>query len=82
MTASGAPHLISMGTQIRVSGPGGCEVRPGKQTLQELISALAKERNEEACAKPSFRWGQVLGLILTIVVSAATWALVIAALLK
>jgi hypothetical protein len=71
-----------MGTQIRISGPGAFQVAAGKQTLQELIAALAKEKKEEGCVKPPIRWGQVLGLTLTVVVSAGCWALIIALLLK
>jgi len=70
-----------MDTPIRVSGSGAHAVRPGKQTLHELISALAKEK-EEVCVKPSIRWGQLLGLTLTVVISAGCWALIIAVLLR
>lgn len=70
-----------MGTQIRISGPGPFDLSPGKQTLKELIAALAKEKTED-CVKPSMQWGRVLGLTLTMVVSAGCWALIIALLLR
>jgi hypothetical protein len=70
-----------MGTQIRISGPRALEVSAGKQTLRELISALAKEK-EEACVKPSTQWARVLGLTMIVVVSAGCWALIIALLLR
>jgi hypothetical protein len=51
--------------------------------LHELISALAKEKEkEEVRVKPSIRWGQLLGLTLTVVISAGCWALIIAVLLR
>ena len=70
-----------MGTPIRISGPGTIEVGAGKQTLRELISALAKQK-EEDCVKQPVEWGRVLGLTLTVVVSAGCWALIIALLLR
>jgi hypothetical protein len=70
-----------MGTQIRISRPGAFDVDPGKQTLKELIAALAKEK-EEACVKPPTEWARVLGLTLIVVVSAGCWALIIALLLR
>jgi hypothetical protein len=70
-----------MNTQIQISRPGAFKLGPGKQTLKELIAALAKEK-EEDYVKPSIRWGQVLGLTLTLVVSGGCWALIIALLLR
>jgi hypothetical protein len=70
-----------MGTQMRISEPGLLERHHGKQTLEELISALAKEK-EEVCVKTPVRWGRVVGLTLTIVFSAGTWALIIGLLLR
>jgi len=70
-----------MGTQIRISRPGAFEASAGKQTLRELIAALAEEK-EKDCVKPPIRWGQVLGLTLTVVLSAGCWALIIALLLR
>jgi hypothetical protein len=67
-----------MGTQIQISRPGAFQ---GKQTLQELIAELAKEK-EGVCVEPSIRWGRLLGLTLTVVISAGCWALIIAVLLK
>jgi hypothetical protein len=69
-----------MGTQIRISRPGAFEASPGKQTLRELIAALAKEK--EDCVKSPTEWVRVLGLTLTVVVSAGCWALIIALLLR
>ena len=68
-----------MNTQMQVSGPGTFAVRPGKQTIHEFIAALAKEEN---CAKPPILWGRVLGLTLTVVISAGCWALIIGLLLR
>jgi hypothetical protein len=70
-----------MGTQIRISRPGAFELGPGKQTLKELIAALAKVKEEDH-VKPSIEWGRVLGLTLTLGVSAGCWALIIALLLR
>ena len=70
-----------MGTQIRISRPGTIEVGAGKQTLRELISALAKEKEEGRVEQPT-EWARVLGLSLTVVVSAGCWAFIIALLLR
>jgi hypothetical protein len=70
-----------MGTQIRISRPRAFELGPGKQTLKELIAALAKVKEEDQ-VKPSIEWGRVLGLTLTLGVSAGCWALIIALLLR
>jgi hypothetical protein len=70
-----------MGAHIRISGPGVFPAGQGKQTLQDLIAALANEK-EEVCAKPPIRWWQVLGLTVTVAISAGCWALIIALLLR
>jgi len=70
-----------MGTQIQISKPGAFDLGPGKKTLKELIAALAKVKEEDQ-VKPSIDWGRVLGLTLTLGVSAGCWALIIALLLR
>jgi hypothetical protein len=71
-----------MGTQIQISRTGAFQASAGKQTLRELISALAKVKKEDVCVKPSREWVRVLGLTLTVVISAGCWALIIALLLR
>lgn len=66
---------------MRVSGQGAFDLGPGKHTLQELISAFAKVKEEDH-VKPSIEWGRVLGLTLTVVISAGCWVLIIAVLLR
>ena len=70
-----------MGTQIRTSGPGAFKAHAGKQTLRELIAALAEEKGQDY-VKPSTDWGRVLGLTLMVGVCAGCWTLIIAMLLR
>lgn len=67
-----------MGTQWRVSEPGPFKLNAGNSSFREILSVLA----ERDGAKRSVRWGQVLGLAMTVVVSAGGWALIIGLLLR